>query len=447
MHSRPLRQLARPLAVAMESLPENVGASELQANFWLMSICFAINHGTVTTPLVVSTSLLGKNVANVGNGTLYAFTLLSSLFVAAPLSSAVGLKASLLLAMLFYCLYVGGFTFAALFADVEALTWLFFLAGSVCGGLAAGVLWTAQGGYFAATSTLLATARGETREAVTGDLSGKFAFIYLFFEVGSKLAFSGLQELKVEPWLIGLLYFVVAALAMMGMSRVYKLTSGSPAAGIMDKIGAVTSLWSDPLIWLLSPTNLTFGFCAAFMNGYVNANYSKTELGQSVVGFLAAITAATAAVLSRCYGPLSAKAGKGPVIVFGAVCFLCIPLCLFVLHCCGGWGWWLIVLYLLQGSGRAVYESTNRAMFSDFFTGPATEGAFANCMFQSSLSFALCFFLQTALSGKALAAIVSVLAVLTPLAYAGALALQKSRERKARNELLGPQADSRTLGA
>mmetsp|Transcript_48594 Transcript_48594/g.150487 ORF Transcript_48594/g.150487 Transcript_48594/m.150487 type:complete len:432 (+) Transcript_48594:56-1351(+) len=429
-------------------VPEGIDAAVLQANFWWMSVCFAVNHGTVTTPLVVATSLLGKNVANVGNGTLYVFTLLSSLFVAAPLTSIVGLKGSLLLAMLFYCIYVGGFACAALFSGVQALTWFFFLAGSVCGGLAAGVLWTAQGGYFANTASRIAEARGETREAVTGDLAGKFAFVYLLFEVGSKLAFSGLQGLGLPPALIGFLFLAVGALALLGMTRVYKLTAQSPRVAILAKLGAVTSLWSDPLIWLLSPTNLTFGFCAAFMNGYVNGNFASQELGKSVVGFLAAITAATAAVLAQLYGLTSTKFGKGPVIVFGAVCFLCIPLCLFVLHCCGGWGWWLLILYFLQGSGRAVYESTNRAMFSDFFTGSATEGAFANCMFQSSLSFAISFFLQTALSPNTLAAIVLVLASLTPLSYGGALALQKSRARKAaRDELLATQSDSRTLGA
>jgi len=434
----------------MEGAAENtvLQAGQLQANFWLFSVCFAINHGTVTTPLVVATSLLGKDVASDGNGILYIFTLLSALFVAAPLTSKVGLKGSVLLSLLLYCVYVGGFTLAALFADVEALTWFFFLSGSICGGLAAGVLWTAQGGYFATTATLLARARGETREAVTGDLSGKFAFVYLIFEVGSKLAFSALQQLKVSVWIIGLIYLVVAALATLGMSRVYQLSSQSPAVSILAKLGAVTSLWSDPLIWLLAPTNLTFGFCAAFMNGYVNANFAKKELGADVVGYLAAITAATAAVLARVYGPLSAKTGKGCVICFGALCFLCIPLCLFLLNCCGGWGWWLIALYLLQGSGRAVYESTNRAMFSDFFSGAKTEGAFGNCMFQSSLSFAISFFLQTVLSSDTLAAIVLVLAISTPLSYISALALQSRRDRKARSELLNPEGEAvRALGA
>ena len=33
------------------------------------------------------------------------------------------------------------------------------------------------------------------------------------------------------------------------------------------------ALWRDPRIWLLSLTNLTFGFSAAYMNGFVNRHY------------------------------------------------------------------------------------------------------------------------------------------------------------------------------
>merc|ERR1719436_1582311 len=49
-------------------------------------------------------------------------------------------------------------------------------------------------------------------------------------------------------------------------------------------------------------------------------------------------------------------------------------------------GWpMMIAIYLLQGNGRVVYESTNRAVFADFF--PDTKaGAFAMFGVQSGLS-------------------------------------------------------------
>merc|ERR1712166_942134 len=52
----------------------------------------------------------------------------------------------------------------------------------------------------------------------------------------------------------------------------------------------------------------------------------------------------------------------------------------------GGWGWWIVVFYLLQGLGRGVYESTNKGIFADFFPGHKGVGAFANCMMQNTAS-------------------------------------------------------------
>ena len=150
--------------------------------------------------------------------------------------------------------------------------------------------------------------------------------------------------------------------------------------------------------------------------------------GSEYVAFLGAVTALTAAVLAKAYGPLAAQMGKGPIIVTGAACAFAIPALTW--QGCAGWGWLLLSLYLLQGSFRAVYESTNRATFSDFFPGAKSEGAFANCMLQSSLGFATCFFLQNSFSATQLSTIVLVLALSTPLGYFLATSL-RSKESKA----------------
>ncbi|CAE8616766.1 unnamed protein product [Polarella glacialis] len=421
----------------MELPPDSEAiVKRLSDNFLWVSVSFALSHGCVTTPIMVVSTLLGKDVAAFGNGVLYSFTLLSSLFLGAPLASVLGPKGGLLFGMFFYCIYVAGFSLAALFKDVEWLMWTFFIVGSAFGGTAAGVLWTAQGGYFASTSTQIAEAAGEQREAVTARLSGNFAFIYLVFEVGSKLVFSGLQLLEVPTWEIGVLYLLIGLLGLGMMSQSINTSAGGAAGPVVrprmaSKVLAAASLWSDPLIWLLCPTNLTFGFCAAFMNGTVDAEYASKELGPDVVAFLGAITAATAAIMAIVFRPMASRFGKGPVISLGAFCFFSIPCCILVLGCCSNWGWGLILLYLFQGTGRAVYESTNRATFSDFFTGEKTEGAFANCMMQSSFAFAFCFFLQAKLSGGTLSVIVLVLSVSTPICYGLALQLQRRRLEKA----------------
>ncbi|CAK9091210.1 Protein unc-93 homolog A (Unc-93A) [Durusdinium trenchii] len=399
---------------------------KLRQNFNFMAVLFAVNHGVVTTPLAVSTSLLNLDTATFGNGLLYAVTLFSSLLLGAPIVGQLGPKGGLTFGMLFYCLYIA--CFAASLSSLFDAQWL-FTVGSACGGLAAGVLWTAQGTYFASSAAEIANVSNDrfSRDEVTADLSGQFAFSYLLLEVVSKLFFSLLQALGMEVSYIAAIYFLIGAGSLAFMFQVYDLPGPSDRAKPLDKLLACVSLWSDPAIWLLAPTNLSFGFCAAYMNGFVNANFAAQELGQQSVAFLGAVTALTAAFLAKAYGPLS-KSGKGFVITLGAASAAAIPLLTF--NGCLGWGWWLLSLYFLQGSVRAVYESTNRAMFSDFFPGQS-EGAFANCMLQSSLGFATCFFLQSSLRADQLSTIIIGLAVSTCLGYYFASGLRQAERDSA----------------
>lgn len=417
---------------------------QLRSNFERMGVLFAANHGVVTTPLTVATSLLSNEVASLGNGTLYAFTLLSSLLLGVPMVAGIGSKNSLLVGMLFYCIYAAAFAGSLAAVDSPDLQRTLFLSGSACGGLAAGVLWTAQGSYFSSTATALAArpkpsdaantaapgaseegGREGAREAASAALAGNFASAYLLLEVGSRAAFSAFQASGMQVPMIAALYCAVgiASLTLMFNVDDFPVASVTTAArrdaadgaGPASKLFAAASLWGDPVLWLLAPTNITFGFCAAYMNGYVNGAFAAPELGKGSIGFLGALTAIVAALLSRGYGALGG--GKGVAVAAGALSFFCIPLCTSILGCCSGWGFGLVLLYVLQGSGRAVYESTNRALFADFFPGSKAEGAFANCMLQSSLAFAICFFLQASLGGVDLGNFVIVFAVLTVPGY------------------------------
>merc|ERR1712113_1215422 len=115
------------------------------------------------------------------------------------------------------------------------------------------------------------------------------------------------------------------------------------------------------------------GFSAAFMNGYVNRNYVANELGKSWVGAFSSITTAAAAILVHAFRCLATKSGKLPVLIIGSLSAAFIPAYVFVvgLQKEDGVGFWLALLYLPQGGVRAVYESTNRGIFSDFFPGEA----------------------------------------------------------------------------
>jgi len=60
----------------------------------------------------------------------------------------------------------------------------------------------------------------------------------------------------------------------------------------------------------------------------------------------------------------------------------------------------MVVFYVLQGLGRGVYESTNKAIFADFFPGDKSVGAFANCILQNTGSSTIGFVMGLSGVGK-----------------------------------------------
>jgi len=411
-------------------------AAALRANWNWFAMMFAINHGVVTTPLVISTSVLNESVGYIGNALLNISTVVSALLLGATVVHALGLRGGVLFGMGFYCLYAGLFVIAAVAKDAVEVQWVTFCAGSVCAGIAAGVLWTSQGGYFSRTVDLILEQEPESdRAAISAKLAGQFAFVYLGFEVAAKLLWAFLDWVGMQGWIIAIIFTLIGVGSLLLQMRARALDTAQAPAHWTSKVKAAAFTWRDPVIFLLGGLNITFGFCAAFMNGYVNANYTSKQLGSFAVAMLAAFTALTAAVMSKLFGPLSARIGKGPLVFLGSFCFLCIPLSIFLVGCCAGWGWWLVVLYLLQGMGRAIFESTNKGVFADFFPRPEDSvGAFANVMLQVTLAFALCFFLSGSFQGRTLGLIVAVLALLTPLGFLSAKWLRHMQAKRAADE-------------
>jgi len=209
-----------------------------------------------------------------------------------------------------------------------------------------------------------------------------------------------------------LLYGVLAVVAtvVLACSRDLRARSSPqapqgarPAAGgTCAKAAAAVTLWRDPKIWLISGNNIAFGFAAAYLNGYINGHWQKEAIGGGeFIGFLGAIICLIATVSSKFYGWVSDRLGsKVPVLLFGSSCFILIGVLSFVSapdgKGPGGWGWGIMVFYVLQGLGRGVYESTNKGIFGDAFPGAQGLGAFANCMMQNTLASTIGFLLGVA---------------------------------------------------
>mmetsp|Transcript_17715 Transcript_17715/g.50501 ORF Transcript_17715/g.50501 Transcript_17715/m.50501 type:complete len:438 (+) Transcript_17715:40-1353(+) len=386
-----------------------VMSDSVRRNWHLMSALVGINHGASTTPLIFATTLLCPRVGYAGSGLL-----------SVPVIMAFGQRRSVVLAIRGELRPRGGDG-----AVGSTAQW--------CAHSRAGVRgrWDRReppldipgriprplhdGGLGLEGRAERGVGGRQAPERVTAELASTFAMYYLLAEVACKLLSSSALRCEVRPFLVFTACLVAGLLSAAGGLLLLDLgkAPGSAAGGPMAKLAKAAALWSDPALWCLSLTNLTFGFAAAFLNGYVNAAFTKPQLGAEFVGFFATATALSAAVMSQAFGALARRFGtKGPLILIRSLCFLAVPALVLVVGF-DGWRYWLIVPYLLQGCGRAVHESTNKGVVADFFPGPQSEGAFANVMMQVTLSFAVCFFFSATFSSEVLAGIVLTLAALT----------------------------------
>lgn len=403
----------------------------MRRNFTLFSLLFSIHHGLVTCPVVIATSALPQDVGYLGNMLLMIFTSISAFVMGSPICEILGLKGGIILGMLLYVAYLLLFVTAVMYRSDMMVQMICYCSGSISGGIASGVMWTGQGAYFARSVDLISAAgqhHMESRPELTEKLASTFAVSFLLFESLSKLVWSFFEWTGIPAVWMGYSYVALSSLATLMMTRVSNLQSASPPVHWSTALSATARLWRDPNVFLVSGLNLTFGFSAAFLTGYINANYTSKILGQYSVLICGTITVSSACVSAQLSEPLQRKIGKRAVIALGATSFLAIPTSMIIWGSpTSSWQWWLAFLYIFQGLGRGVYESTNKAVFADFFTKPEEQvGAFGNCRLQNSIGFIVGYFLCIFVSESVLRTVAMGLAIFSPIGYAIAC-LRKQR--------------------
>jgi hypothetical protein len=148
------------------------------------SLLYAVAHACVTVVLSYSTAELGDTLGAYGGGTLYVVYSLSSLFLAKPVCAYLGPKNALVASLTMLSAYVGAFLCSMYF---EVAAWPLFICGSFIGGLAAGVLWTAQGEYFTISAEIFSFEKDECVSKANDSFAALFAGIYLSCETLFKL--------------------------------------------------------------------------------------------------------------------------------------------------------------------------------------------------------------------------------------------------------------------
>lgn len=374
--------------------------------FFVMSVAFSLNHAAVTTPIGYASSLLGSSVGNASNALIYGFCMLSSLFLGPLACGTLGAKAAMLLGMGAYVVYVFCFAAGLLYPAGSPGMSSWALAGSAIAGLGAGSLWTGQGAFYSAICRNLADAMGEDIAKVTNSQSAIFAVWYVGSECLLKALLTLLQiYTDLSNGIVFGLYACIALVSTLVLAFAHDAPSRAPRSSLCASASAAIRLWRDPRIWLLSGSNVAFGFSAAYVSGHVSDTWVPSAFekvlpgldGTHLIGLLAASACATAALCCKLFDWLVSRTGsKLPVVAIGAVSFVLTCLLSVVPFGGGGpetWGWGVIVFFLLQGVGRGVYESTNKGIFADFYVGADATGAFANCMMQNTLSSTIGFVL------------------------------------------------------
>jgi MFS family permease len=365
-------------------------------NFILMSILFSANHGCVVACLSLATARLGS-VGAWQSGMLYLTYTGSAIFGATYFVKKLGARNALVTGMSFYCVYVACFWLAVTWQAVEGPA---ALIGAAIGGVGAGFLWTAQGVYFSRAAEEHAIQLGQPVTDSTAYLAGIFAFIYLAAEVGLRAMSSVLLQLGGFQWstIFGI-YSLVTVVSTAGMRFVHNYADVPSTGG--QEVSAwykLTAAWQ----LLRNDTKMKYmiGMNAVFLNSYVNGEVVRVVLNDDsskYIGLLTAWLSAVAAVMSLVFGRVTQTIGKGPILIFGALCFFAVVLPFLVVPNVERWGWFpLVVVYALHGTGRATFEGTLKATFADYFPYEK-EGAFANIILQNGLSSAIGYVLTFSL--------------------------------------------------
>ena len=186
-------------------------------NFLLASTLFSVNHGCVTACLNLATARLG-DVGAKQSSVLYISYAASALLGSTWIVKRLGGRNGLALGLGIYCVYVGAFVAATLLMDHPNFAEVVAISGAAIGGIGGGILWTAQGSFFARSAEIHAETSTTPLTDATADLGAYFAAIYLLGEVALNMLSSLLVEEFDLSWLkVFTIYFAITVASACGM--------------------------------------------------------------------------------------------------------------------------------------------------------------------------------------------------------------------------------------
>lgn len=165
-------------------MSENSESGSLYWNYVFFCCLYSAAHGSVDAVLAYSTSELGDEAGSNGSAGLYISYTISAFFFAKPILKILGPRNSIFCGLCGMLLYVASFFLAI--QTVEYANSV-FTVGGLMGGLGAGLLWPAQGAYFATSAIKYAAVTKKDKSSVVSLYASIFAGTYLGFEAVFKV--------------------------------------------------------------------------------------------------------------------------------------------------------------------------------------------------------------------------------------------------------------------
>ncbi len=360
----------------------SVRPRNVMINFIVLSVLFSANHGAAVSCLSLATPKLG-DLGTYQSSVLYLSYTFSALFGATYFVKTLGPKKAITIGMGVYCLYVGCFIVAI--ADVApAVKKTSAFLGAVVGGLGGGFLWTAQGSYFARAAENYAFAKSISIEDATSLFGGIFAGIYLGEEVVMRL-FSSIMLTWDWSWaavFTGYTMIAIVSAFLMVFVTDYQMSDVEQRRNNSQSVfykATVTFrlLLDDPKMRYMAPLSATFSLSSVLIGTFVNGEVLRVALSDvdsAQIGTLTSVTAAVGGLLSVVFGFASKKIGNQAILIIGCLSFFIISALFAAFPALGSWNLpSIILIYALQGVGRATFESTLKAEFAVVF--PEKEAA------------------------------------------------------------------------
>mmetsp|Transcript_2925 Transcript_2925/g.5896 ORF Transcript_2925/g.5896 Transcript_2925/m.5896 type:complete len:441 (-) Transcript_2925:327-1649(-) len=403
--------------------------------FLTVSYCFAGVRSSSMLGLFYASSMFGELLG--GNAlSLYYWTFAGTcLLLSAPITEYMGSVKSLVVSQITMTIYLASYCIGSVgtVAETSNVQWTVVMLGSAVGGFSSGLGWTAQGVYFSLAAAQHAEEADTTVQAANDLFAGYWASIYFGGQCALYIIASLLFEFTEFSYTWCFLALTVgstlATACMYAFAEPPKQEGSVHYDSALEQAVATLKIsFLDPVAVCLQPTNVAYGFTLVFVQVVVSSKVVDAHLGTSAVGFVGAIQAGVVMLLSVPLAKFATSYGKVSALGVGsfADCFMSGAFLFYNTREMGHWNdvWWLFALY---GVARTSFESTNKAVFADFFTGRDRAPAFASLNFVRSFAAAL---LALTVSDASVVSLATCCLVMGALMVPGYFAAKILKERQ-----------------